>query len=205
MIIALVVVAPAMADPIGDYRNNGSINPCKYSEGQLQHERDNLPPDVQQYAPGLADQLNAGREGCGGSSPGSANTRRFESVPAPGAPGNGGSGSGSGSADGTSAGASADAAKPAVPAPPAPSAAQRVRLANISSPAVAANMDKGAPGWLAPLLLALLAGALVAAVVRMTGVATDRVGRPLRAAFGDAGGRTADSFAELWDRVRLGR
>jgi hypothetical protein len=70
---------------------------------------------------------------------------------------------------------------------------------------VSARVDEGIPGWLAPLLIALALAALLVAVLRMTGVGAERFTRPLGAAFGDAGGRTADAAAELWDRVRLGR
>ncbi len=196
-IAVFVAVAPASADPIDDYRRNGTIDPCKYSDGQLKRGRDNLPPDVQQYAPGLADQLNAGREGCGGSSPGGANPRQTQAVPTPGKPTNGGGPGGTDSA--------AAVGKPSVPAPPAPTAVARRRLADISTPAVSARVDEGAPGWLAPLLIALAVVAALVAALRLTGVGAERFTRPLRASFGEAGGRSADAAAELWDRVRLGR
>lgn len=202
-----VAVAPASAGPIDDYRRDGNIDPCKYSDGQLKRGRDNLPPDVQQYAPGLADQLKAGREGCGGSSPGGANPRQTEAVPTPGAPSNGdgpGAGGGTGGPSGGD-GDGGEAGAPKVPTPPAPAAAARRRLADISTPPVSAQVNDGTPGWLAPLLIILLILAVLAALIRSTGLDTQRFTRPLRASFADAGGRTADTAAELWDRVRLGR
>lgn len=201
-IALLVAVAPASAGPIDDYRRDGTIDPCKYSDGQLKRGRNNLSPDVEQYAPGLADQLNSGREGCGGSSPGSANPRRTQVVPAPGASKGGGRPGGS---NGSGAAAGGRAAEGNIAAPPAPTAAARRRLADISTPPVSARINDGAPGWVKWLLLALLALAALVAVLRRGGLDTERFTSPLRASFGDAGGRTADAAAEVWDRVRLGR
>ena len=193
-----VAVAPVSADPIDDYRRNGTIDPCKYSDGQLRKGRGNLPPDVEQYAPGLADALNQGREGCGsGGAPGSSDPRQSEVVPAPASTGSGGSGGGGPAAP--------KARKAQVLAPPSPTVDARRRLADISTPAVATQVDQDPPGWIAPLLLGLLAVAALVALLRLVGVDTDRFTRPLRASFGDAGGRSADAAAELWDRLRLGR
>ena len=212
-IALLVAVAPASAGPIDDYRRDGTIDPCKYSDGQLKRGRNNLSPDVEQYAPGLADQLSSGREGCGGSSPGSANPRRTQVVPAPGAsskggggrPGGGSSRPGGGSNGPAAPGAGGRAAQSNIPAPPAPTAAARRRLADISTPPVSARINDGAPDWVKWLLLVLLALAALVAVLLRGGLDTERFTSPLRASFGDAGGRTADAAAEVWDRVRLGR
>lgn len=206
MIALLVAVAPASAGPIDDYRRDGTIDPCKYSDGQLKRGRNNLSPDVEQYAPGLADQLNSGREGCGGSSPGGANPRRTQVVPTPGASSKGGGGRPGGGSNGPAApGAGGRAAQSNIPAPPAPTAAARRRLADISTPPVSARINDGAPDWVKWLLLVLLALAALVAALRRAGLSTERFTSPLRASFGDAGGRTADGAAELWDRVRLGR
>ena len=61
------------------------------------------------------------------------------------------------------------------------------------------------PGWVLPLLLLALVVAAVVAVIRLTGADTSRLTRPLGAAFRDAGERSGDAMAGLWDRVRLGR
>ena len=55
------------------------------------------------------------------------------------------------------------------------------------------------------LLLVALAVAAVVAVIRLTGADSSRLTRPLGAAFRDAGERSGDTMADLWDRVRLGR
>jgi hypothetical protein len=196
--VATVLLAgPASAaaqNPIDDYRRNGTIDPCKYSDGQLRQGVGNLPPDVEQYAPGLADQLNQGREGCGGAAPGATETRQGQAVPVPASPGTGGGGGG---AEG--------APKAQLKAPPTPVVGKRIRLANISTPAVDSRPGDEVPGWLLPLLLAALAVAAVVAVVRLTGADTGRLTRPLSVSFRDAGERTGDAFTQLWDRVRLGR
>ena len=196
LMTAFVLAGSATAaaqNPIDDYRRNGTIDPCKYSDGQLRRGSGNLPPDVEQYAPGLADALNQGREGCGGAAPGSTDTRQGEAVPAPSTPGGGG---GSGEAAPRRAG---------IKAPPSPVAAPRSRLANFSTPAVTSKPGQDVPGWVVVVLLLALAAAAVVAVIRLTGADVSRLTRPLGAAFRDVGERSGDTVAGLWDRVRLGR
>lgn len=199
LLLAAVLLAPAAAaeaqNPIDDYRRNGTIDPCKYTDGQLKRGIGNLPPDVEQYAPGLADQLNQGRGGCGGASPGGTETRQAEVIPGLAAGGNGGNGGNGGG----------DAPRAQVKAPPSPVAVDRIRLADISTPAVSAKPGQDVPGWVLPLLLLALVAAAVVAVVRLTGADTSRLTRPLGVAFRDAGERSGDAVAHLWDRVRLGR
>ena len=188
--MALTAAPTAAAGPLDDFRRNGQIDPCRYSDRQLRNGLNGLPPDVQQYAPGLADQLAGGREGCGGGAPGSTETRDTEVVPGPAATG------------GSSGGKKA---KAKVLRPPFPEPIPRIRLAELESPAVNANRGSDAPSWLLPLLLALAAAAAGVGLARMRGTSFDGLARPLRASFADAGGRTADAFAELWDSIRLGR
>lgn len=188
-LLTLATASTALAGPLDDFRRDGRIDPCRYSDRQLRNGLNGLPPDVQQYAPGLADQLAAGREGCGGASPGAAETRELEAVPTPGAVGGGGGGS---------------SRKAKVPAPPAPKATERVRLAALDTPEVGAT-GSDAPGWLAPLLVVLGLVAALFAFARLRGDSPDGVVRPLRASFAEAGGRTADAAAQLWDSLRMGR
>ena len=187
--MGLAAAPGAAADPLDDFRRDGEINFCRYSDRELRNGLNGLPPDVQQYAPGLADQFSGGREGCGGSAPGSTETRDAELVPVPGAAG----------------GSGGRAARAKVPRPPSPKPIPRVRLADVESPAVNADLGSDAPGWLLPLLLVLAAAGALAALARVRGTSLDGLARPLRASFADAGGRTADAFAELWDSVRMGR
>jgi len=165
-VVALVAAAPAHAqDPFDDFRRNGTINPCNYSDNQLRKGLQGLPPDIQQYAPGLADQLAAGRGGCGGGP------------------------------------------RQATAAVPAPKAKARTRLTDIATPTVSTTAEAGpkTPDWLLALLLCLSLGAMLIAAVRLGGWSPERFTRPLRASFEEAGGRTADAFAQLRDTVRLGR
>lgn len=204
MAAVLVLSAPALAGPIDDYRRNGTIDPCKYSDGQLKGGFKDLPPDVKQYAPGLSDQLNAGRENCASS--GGSNPRQTEAVPVPGAPGNGDGGSGGGGGNnGSGAASSAGRQAAPIPDPPSPVAAPQQRLAGATAPRVTGRIGDDPPGWILPVLLVLIAAAAVVAAVRLTGASAHRLTRPLGAAFSEAGARTSDSMAELWDRVRLGR
>ncbi len=190
--------APAHAqDPFNDFRRNGSINPCNYSDGQLRQGLQNLPPDIQQYAPGLADQLGAGREGCGGGG-GGGGGQPTAAVPVPGGPG---------APPPPTAGAPA-APQIKIPAPPAPKAKARARLADIDTPTVSTTVAaKGAqtPDWLLPLLLGVFLIGLLLAAVRLGGLSPERFTRPFKASLAEAGGRTADAFAQLRDVVRFGR
>ena len=82
--------ARAQNDLYNDFQSDGQIDPCAYSPGQLQNGLDNLPPDLQQYAPGFADQLRSGLEAqCGGGAvpaPGEDRGRAAPAAPAAGRP-----------------------------------------------------------------------------------------------------------------------
>ena len=195
VLLALSIPAPAFGqDILNDFRQNGRINPCQYSDGQLRRGLQGLPPDIQQYAPGLADQLSGGREGCG-SGGGGGGGQGGDAAPAAGAAGGGGGGP------------TAAASEPAirVPAPPAPGAKARRRLADIETPTVAAATGADTPGWLAPLLAVLALGAILLALARFGGWSPERFTRPLGASLGEAGGRTADAPTQLRESVRPGR
>ena len=65
--------------------SNGRSTPATTPTGSCATGSTACRPTSQQYAPGLADQLSAGREGCGvGGGAGSGETRQLESVPDPG-------------------------------------------------------------------------------------------------------------------------
>jgi hypothetical protein len=190
--MALGAAAPAEAQQIfNDFRRNGSINPCNYTDGQL---RQGLPPDILQYAPGLADQLAAGRAGCGGG--GGQPTAAVPLPTAPGAP------------------PPSDPAAPAaipikIPAPPAPKATARTKLANIDTPTVPTRIataeGSDVPDWLVPLLVFLSLAAVLFTGVRVGGWSFERFTRPFKAGLAEGAGRSADALAQLRDRARFGR
>ncbi len=194
VLVSFTCAGPAAADVYDDFRDDGQIDPCQYTDGQLEEGLNGLPPDVLQYSPGLADQLAAGREGCGGGAPGtSTDTRQFEAVPAPGGSGAGGGGNGVGGASSR------------IPDPPAPDAAARERLAEITAPPVSATTRSDVPGWVVALLVVAGLAGILFAFARTRGLGADRILRPLRASFAEARGRTADAATQLVDSVRLGR
>lgn len=199
LLVCLGCATPAAAGPYDDYRADGQIDPCQYSDEELRQGLDGLPPDVLQYSPGLADQLAAGREGCGGGAPdSSADPRQFETVPLVNGT-RGGGGRGGRGREG------ALAAKAAIPAPPAPGAAAKQRLAGITAPPVSAGTRSHVPAWIVALLVAASIVAILFTLARLGGLGADRRLRSLRASFGEAAGRTADGAAQLFDSVRLGR
>ena len=189
---ALGGAVPAEAQQVfNDFRRNGTINPCNYSDQQLRQGLQGLPPDIQQYAPGLADQLAAGREGCGGGAP-----QPTAAVPVPAVPG----------APPTAPAPAAPRIR--IPAPPAPKAKARTRLAEIETPVVsptAVATGSDTPGWLLPLLVCVSLAVLLGAGIRFGGWSAERFTRPFRAGLAEAGGRSADAIAQLRDTVRFGR
>jgi hypothetical protein len=59
-VLAAPPAATAQQEILDDYRRDGIVDPCAYSPGELQQGLENLPPDIEQYAPDLADQLRRG-------------------------------------------------------------------------------------------------------------------------------------------------
>jgi hypothetical protein len=176
--LALATAAPALAQNqlYNDYRQDGQVNPCSYSPGQVKKNLRDLPPDVQQYAPGLADQL---RRPCGsGATP--APVQQATPAPTP------------------SGGPPAGPGAPKVPAPPAPKA-PAIRAINAAAPPIPAGSDSGVPLALA-IALGALAGLTLAAVLagRFAGLDLESLTRPLRASLAEAGGHAGD----LRDRLR---
>jgi hypothetical protein len=178
--------APAFAQNqiYNDFKKDGQVNPCNYSKGQLQQGLKGLPPDIQQYAPGLADQL---RRPCAApvapAPPSTPKRQRQVVIP-------------------TAAGRPGKPAKPAIPAPPAPRARAR-RAIRTAAPAVSrAPGGIDLPHWLQLGLLAMGAGVLaVLASVRYLGIDAESLTRPMRASLAEGG----DAVAGLRHRLHLGR
>lgn len=187
---------------IDDWRADGQITPCKYTAEQLNATL-NLPGDIEQYAPGLIEQIQAAlqTQAAGGCDrkPEPEPVEEAAPEPAPVAPP-----------------PSAPTPEPVVEVaePPAPEEPARVALeavAKAPAPPVAASgslrgAEAPAPVWLLGALAAAAALAGIAALVAwFFGWSAERLTRPLAAATAEAGGRGADVFAEFRDWLRLGR
>jgi hypothetical protein len=201
LIVLVLAAAPAVASAqklFQDFQRDGSINPCKYSDGQLRKGLQGVPPDLQQYAPGFSDQLRAGRGNCGGGAGSGAGG-------AGGAGGsqqdNGQNGGGVGGGGGPGGGGPNDG-KPQIAKPPMPGVPAKSAVAGTPTPKIdAVATGSQVPGWLYLLAVLALAAGAVAVVARRRGWSTQRL-NPLRVAMAEAGGRTADAAATTRDRLR---
>ena len=186
-LLLLVPASPALAqnqELFNDLKDDGAINPCAYSPGQLQKGLKGLPPDVKQYAPGVGDQL---RRPCAQSPVAPGSPEAEQQAGTPGAPGGG-------------------PPRPDVPKPPEPNAKPR-RAVDAPVPAASVGpTGPDAPGWLVALLVVIGVVALLALLAnRVGGWSPEPFLRRLRAGFTDAGGRSADTVLELRERLTPGR
>ncbi|MEX2195700.1 MAG: hypothetical protein WD844_10490 [Thermoleophilaceae bacterium] len=186
---------------VDDWRADGHITPCKYTADQLNATL-NLPGDIEQYAPGLIDQIQAALQtlaagGCD-EQPEPEPVEEAAPAPAPAPP------------------PSAPTPEPVVevaepPAPEEPARNVLEAVAQAPAPPVAASgslsgAEAPAPVWLLGMLAAAAALAGLAALVAwFFGWSAERLTRPLAAATAEAGGRGADVFAEFRDWLRIGR
>ena len=174
--LALTAALVALAAPVAsadsfdsvfhDYQRDGRIDPCKHTTAQLERARDQVPPDIEQYAPDFPDALDAAIEArargkCDKKSKpaplAAPMTTTTTGVPAP--PVASGTTGPTGPTGPTTA-----AAPPALPAePPAPSASPAASPSDTAIARAAAH-DTGGSDVPAPLIaLAVLAGLLVLA------------------------------------------
>ena len=181
---SLAAAAPASAQDnkiFKDFQKNGQINPCNYSKGQLQRGLHDLPPDIQQYAPGLADQL---RRPCATTAPATptASTPEAQAQQQAVLP--------------------TSRRKARVPSPPAPRGKTRGGL-DVAAPAVtAAPTGPDVPGWLQLLLGLVAVGGLgTVLLTRYGGLEPESATRPLRTSLAEGGSRVTDALAGLRDRI----
>lgn len=194
----------------------GRIDACDFSTKELKDARNNLPPDIEQYAPDIGTAIDAAvqtraRGGCrkgqgGGDDDSGSSGAAGGAVP--------------GSTTPTPPTASAPSAQttPVVPGQtstpqptpdpqPAPAAADGA-IPNAVDAAPASSRDAGdAPVPLVLLILLgtlLVASALLAAAVRWLAWEPEWLVRA-RHATAEAGWRTSAAWAEFTDWVRLGR
>ena len=167
----------------GDYRGDGDLDGC-YSPGELYSAGQQIPPDIEQYAPGFGNALSAS-SGC---APGGAPQPSEEEPPAPVSSG------GSGPAP------PPDVTKKAVTEPPAPKPVERPIADILPRPALdtaTAVVRSDTPGALIALLIAAgvaVALALAWALAWFMGWSTEGLTKPLFAA-----------FQTVWDRLIPGR
>lgn len=203
---ALAASAPAAGAQTSriydDFRDDGLIDTCAYSIGEIEQVAGSLPGDVEQYAPNFVEQLNGARQTIagGGCEPQPAPEAEPEpeaapaaAPPPPGPPQ-----------------PRVEVADPPAPSPPARraiEAAARAPAPPVSATtALRGGADAPTPIWLlAALAAAALLAGLGAIVAWFFGLSPERFTRPLAAATADAGGRGADAFAEFRDWLRIGR
>ena len=191
VLVPLAMPAGAMANEFqeifGDYRADGQLNGC-YSPQQLQNAAGQIPPDVEQYAPGFGNALAGAQSGCR-SAPAPTTTEEAEEAPAPV------------TAAGTpSAPTPGPVTKKAVTEPPAPKKEPKLVVGDLPDPrlntsTVAVSTDT--PGALIALVIAagiVLALALAWTLAWFLGWNPERLTRPLSA-----------TFQTVWDRLIAGR
>jgi hypothetical protein len=203
-IAALALAASAGAAPLAhaasnaflvtfyDYKADGVINGCAYTQSQLKDAQRSVPPDIEQYAPDFPGALQAALEqrarGCGGQ-------QKVAPVIVP-------------------------SATPLVPPtqgpraevtkqPPAPPVADSIEDHVIPQVAVTAR-DQGASTAPAPILALAIVGGLLGLAGLAWGVERWGAWEPAwlltsRHAVAEAGFRVSSTWDDFTDWVRLGR
>lgn len=204
--LALAAAPSAHADAFDrifhEYQQTGQITPCKYSQSELEQAQDEVPNDVEAYAPDFPAALETALEqrAAGGCD-----------KPASPSPSAGGA---------TPAAPSGQPPAGSPPAPPAPGVTSTPSPSPTPSPAPAASdaaiartaatatrSDAGTP---APVVALAVLGGLLALAGLAYGVAhwlawDPRWARRTRHAFAEAGWRTQNTWSDFTDWVRLGR
>jgi hypothetical protein len=185
---SLAFPAGAMADDFqqifGDYKSDGQINGC-YRPDQIHNAGRDIPPDIEQYAPGFGDALSSAGTRCGSGAVPDSEPDEEPALVSAGTPGPGGP-------DIERKKAVREPPAPRVAPPPVPTELVAPQL----SPA-AASVSSDTPGALIALLVA--AGIAVALAFAWTvawfmGWSPERITKPLSAA-----------FQSMWDRLSPGR
>ena len=184
---SLTFPAGAMADDFqqlfGDYKDDGEINGC-YRPDQIHNAGRDIPPDIEQYAPGFGDALSSAQSQCGsGGAPADEPEEQEPALVSAGGPGG---------PDIERKKTVREPPAPKVLPPPVPTELAAPQL----SPA-AASVSNDTPGALVALLVAAgiaVALALAWTVAWFMGWSPERITKPLFAA-----------FQSVWDRVLPGR
>jgi len=168
----------------GDYKDNGQINGC-YRPDQIHNAGSDIPPDIEQYAPGFGDALASAQNGCGSGQVPASEPDEAPALVSAGTPGPGG----------PDIEKKKSVREP--PAPRIPAAAVPTELAAPNLAPASAAVASDTPGALIALLVA--AGIAVGLALAWTlawfmGWSPERLTKPLSAA-----------FQSMWDRVQPGR
>jgi hypothetical protein len=197
-VVAALATASSFTTLYNEYRQTGSISPCKHSAAELQSAVSQVPPDIAQYAPDFPAALQAAlqaraRGACGGAA-GAATPLAAQT---PGAPPGGAAGGGGGARGSSATGGST---------PLGVGSSATPSIANV----VATTHANGAATAPAPVIvLAILTGALALAalwwlVASLRGRDPRWLG-PARHALAEAGFRAEGALEEFGDWLRLGR
>jgi hypothetical protein len=174
-----------------DYKADGVINGCGYTEGQLKDAQRQVPPDIEQYAPDFPGALQAALEqrarGCGGQKIAPVAPPTATPIVPP------------------TQGPRAEVTKE----PPAPPVADSIEDHVIPQVAVSAR-DQGASTAPAPIVALAIVGGLLGLVGLAWGLERWGAWEPnwllaSRHAVGEAGFRVSATWADFTDWVRLGR
>lgn len=187
----LVLAMPATASAsdfqhiFGDYKSDGQLNGC-YSPQQLHNAGREIPPDVEQYAPGFGDALAGAQSRCSSPAPAPADKPDEPQAPV---------------SAGTPGPDTHVVMKKNIAAPPAPDPPPTTGLADIAgrelTPSSATATAAETPGALVALLVAAGIAVLLAlawSVAWFMGWSTERLTKPVFAA-----------FESVWDRLLPGR
>jgi hypothetical protein len=199
--LSLVPASAALAgsafdEVLKDYQKDGQIDPCAHSEKTLRDAQNQIPNDIEQYAPDFPDALRAALRAraagaCDKKGGGGAST----TTPA------GGSGGGGSNAP--------PAAKPKPGQPPTPPPVAKPTGGELASSvqhsASASTASTPTPIILLAILGAiLLAVGLFALVARFMGWGFEGL-QPAWHSMREAGWRTENVFSEFADWLRFGR
>ncbi len=214
-VLAAALAAPSAAhadafdDVFADYQADGRITACKHSQAALESAQDQVPSDIEQYAPDFPAALeealeNRARSGCAKDGTAAGTTAGVDGAPAPGSDG-GTAGGATAPAPGSDAGAAGAVPSPPGTAKPAPAAADGA-IAN----AAARTEERGSDTAPAPLVaLAVLGGLLALALLlwaRLRCFAWEpRWLAGTRHAVAEAGWRTSGAWEDFTDWLRRGR
>jgi cobalamin biosynthesis Mg chelatase CobN len=213
-VLAAALAAPSAAhadafdDVFADYQADGRITACEHSQAALESAQDQVPSDIEQYAPDFPAALeqaleSRARSGCPKDGRAAGTTAGVDAAGA--APG--GAGPGAGAAAGGAPAATPAGGVPAPPgtAKPAPAAADGA-IVN----AAAQAEERGSDSAPAPLVVLAVLGGLLALVLLLWGLLRFFAWEPRwlagsRHAVAEAGWRTSGAWEDFTDWLRRGR